>query len=575
MFKFLKEKLNSVVKKFSSDVEEESEKVEVTKETEILKEESSSIKQTKQPSDKDAQRAKQNEEEKQIKSDEKTQEQKEKTKPNISEKSKLKESEKSDKKEKKQGKKESETKETLEIAPEEKKEKQGIFSKIFGHKKSKEEIIDDKKHVIDIKKEDVLSADFGVDDESPKDFYDESQMHTATKEIVKEFKEEDEFETSEIKQYWIEDERPDAKSELKNDDIESDEKPREKSEDEISIKKETQSIAESRKVENAKIPDEKPQEKTDKTEETLEDVISLKSEDEIPKEKKGFFTKITETFTKINLSEDKFEELFWDLEIMLLENNVAVEVIHKIKQDLKVELMSSKVSRRNVDEIIKDSLRRSIEEILDIKGFELDDKIKAKKPYIIAVVGVNGSGKTTTIAKLCHMLKKNGHSVVLAAADTFRAAAIQQLEYHATKLDIKLIKHDYNSDPAAVAFDAIKHAQAKNLDVVIIDTAGRLHSNDNLMNELKKLIKVNKPDLKLFVGESITGNDCVEQAKVYDEIIGIDAIILSKADVDEKGGAALSIAYVTKKPVLFIGTGQTYDDLKNFNKKEILEGLGF
>jgi fused signal recognition particle receptor len=165
--------------------------------------------------------------------------------------------------------------------------------------------------------------------------------------------------------------------------------------------------------------------------------------------------------------------------------------------------------------------------------------------------------------------------VVLAAADTFRAAAIQQLEHHAEKLGVKMIKHDYNSDPAAVAFDAVRHAEAKGIDIVIIDTAGRLHSNDNLMNELKKLIKVNKPDLKLFVGESITGNDCVEQAKVYDEIIGIDAIILSKADVDEKGGAALSISYVTKKPVLFIGTGQTYDDLKKFDKKEIMAGLGF
>jgi fused signal recognition particle receptor len=570
MFKFLKEKLNSVVKKFSSDVEEESEKVEVTKETsEIQDNEAIETKQPKQVSQK-TESTKFEEEVKEIntKSEEKIKEKKEKDKP--------KDSSKSDKKEKKHSKKESESSETADISTEEKKEKQGIFSKIFGHKKSKEELIDEKKHVIDIKKEEVLEADIGVDDESPKDFYDESQERTSFKEIAKEFKEEDEFEISEIKQYWIEDEKSDLKSDLKDDELKSEAEMQSKIEKEIFAKEHTQVKQDKRIVEDEKTSDAKLSEKkSDKKEETHEEAIILKSEDEAVKEKRGFFTKITETFTKINLSEDKFEELFWDLEIMLLENNVAVEVIHKIKQDLKAELMSSKISRKNVDEIIKDSLKQSIEEILDIKGFNLDDKIKAKKPFIIAVVGVNGSGKTTTIAKLCYMLKKNGHSVVLAAADTFRAAAIQQLEFHATKLDIKLIKHDYNSDPAAVAFDAIKHAEAKNLDVVIIDTAGRLHSNDNLMNELKKLIKVNKPDLKLFVGESITGNDCVEQAKVYDEIIGIDAIILSKADVDEKGGAALSIAYVTKKPVLFIGTGQTYDDLKNFSKNEILDGLGF
>ena len=324
-----------------------------------------------------------------------------------------------------------------------------------------------------------------------------------------------------------------------------------------------------------KIPEETP---AQKEEIPAKEEVSAKQVSEVetlPEKKRGFFQKVSETFTKISLSEEKFEELFWDLELTLLENNVAVEVIHKIKEDLKKELMSDKVSRKNVEQIIQDSLKESLTEILDIQKIDLEEKIKNKKPFVIAVIGVNGSGKTTTIAKLCHKLKENGHSIVLAAADTFRAAAIQQLEEHANNLGIKLIKHDYNSDPAAVAFDAVKHAQAKGLDVVIIDTAGRLHSNDNLMNELKKLIRVNNPDFKLFVGESITGNDCVEQAKTYDEIIGIDGIILSKADVDEKGGAALSISYVTKKPVLFIGTGQEYKDLEAFDKDKVLQSLGF
>lgn len=295
---------------------------------------------------------------------------------------------------------------------------------------------------------------------------------------------------------------------------------------------------------------------------------------ELPKEKKSFFTKITETVTKFNLSEKKFEDIFWDLEVTLLENNVAVEVIEKIKADLKEELTTGKVSRKGVEEVIRDTLRKSIEEVLDVENIDLLKEVKKKQPYIIAFIGVNGSGKTTTMAKVAKKLLNNGLSVVFAASDTFRAAAIQQLEEHANKLKVKMIKHDYNADPAAVAFDAIEHAKSKGIDVVLIDTAGRLHTNTNLMEELKKLIRVNKPDMKIFIGESITGNDCIEQAKVYNDAVGIDAIILAKADVDEKGGAAISVSYITKKPILFLGTGQTYDDLKDFNKEEILDSLG-
>jgi len=196
------------------------------------------------------------------------------------------------------------------------------------------------------------------------------------------------------------------------------------------------------------------------------------------------------------------------------------------------------------------------------------------KPYTLCFVGINGSGKTTTIAKVAKLLLNNNLSVVLAAADTFRAAAIDQLQIHADNLGVKLIKHDYGSDPAAVAYDAIAHAKSKNIDVVLIDTAGRMHSNINLTDEMKKIIRVANPDLKVFVGESITGNDCVEQAKTFNEAIEIDAIILSKADVDEKGGAAVSVSYVTGKPIIYIGIGQEYEDLKKFNSDEILNNLG-
>ncbi|MBU0667307.1 MAG: signal recognition particle-docking protein FtsY [Nanoarchaeota archaeon] len=304
-----------------------------------------------------------------------------------------------------------------------------------------------------------------------------------------------------------------------------------------------------------------------------QDEPKKEEEKETEEETKGFFKKITEKITKFNLTEKKFEEVFWDLEVTLLENNVAVEVIEKIKEDLKNELTTGKISRKGVEEVIVDTLKKSIEEVLDIKNIDLLKEVKKKKPYIIAFIGVNGSGKTTNMAKVAKMMQDEGLSVVFAASDTFRAAAIQQLAEHANKLNIKMISHDYNADPTAVAFDAIEHAKAKGIDVVMIDTAGRLHNNTNLMEELKKLIRVNKPDLKIFVGESITGNDCVEQAKAYDEAVGIDAIILSKADVDEKGGTAISVSYVTKKPIIYLGVGQTYEDLEKFDKKIILKNL--
>lgn len=298
---------------------------------------------------------------------------------------------------------------------------------------------------------------------------------------------------------------------------------------------------------------------------------------EIPKEpaaEKGFFAKVKEAITTKKISAQQFDEMFWDLELALLENNAAVEVIEKIKTDLKQDLVEKPIARTRVQETIVGSLRKSIMDLFPVEPPDLLAIVKQKKPFIICFVGVNGSGKTTSIAKVAHLLKQHGLSVVLAAADTFRAAAIDQLQLHADKLGIRLIRHDYGSDPAAVAFDAIKHAQATNKDVVLIDTAGRLHSNTNLMDEMKKIIRVAKPDFKLFVGESITGNDCVEQAKQFDEAVGVDGIILAKADVDEKGGAAISVSYVTKKPILYLGVGQEYGDLQQFDKDKLIASIG-
>jgi fused signal recognition particle receptor len=328
------------------------------------------------------------------------------------------------------------------------------------------------------------------------------------------------------------------------------------------------------------VPEEKPQpEKKTAEQPTTKPQPEKKEreperEEEQPEEKRGIFKRIQETFTTITISEKKFDEIFWDLEVVLLENNVAVEVIDKIKNDLKTELTTKKIPRGSLEDVILKTLKTSIKELFKGEGIDLINEAHKKKPYIIAFIGVNGSGKTTTLAKIAHLLLENKLSVCIAAADTFRAAAIQQLEEHADRLGVKLIKQDYKSDPAAVAFDAISHAKAKGIDVVLIDTAGRLHSNDNLMNELKKLIRVNTPDLKIFVGESITGNDCIEQARLFDEAVGIDGIILAKADVDEKGGAAVSVSYVTGKPIMYLGMGQKYEDLKKFKPEIILENLG-
>ena len=197
----------------------------------------------------------------------------------------------------------------------------------------------------------------------------------------------------------------------------------------------------------------------------------------------------------------------------------------------------------------------------------------SKKPFKILFFGINGTGKTTSIAKIAYFLKKAGFSLVLAAGDTFRAASIEQISEHAKKLKVPLVKQNYGADPAAVGFDAIKYAEKNKIDVVLIDTAGRMHTKINLLNEMEKIARVTKPDLKLFVAESIAGNDAVEQARTFHEKIEIDGTILSKADIDEKGGTIISISHATKKPIFYLGIGQNYEDLELFNKQKFIEGL--
>ena len=293
----------------------------------------------------------------------------------------------------------------------------------------------------------------------------------------------------------------------------------------------------------------------------------------------SLFDRIKSKLTKIRISEEDFEPYAEELNMLLLENNVAFDVAEKIISKLKEKISNKELSRKEVGQEIKLALKETIEEIL-IEPFDVLDKIKRKnenfpkEPFVILFAGINGSGKTTTIAKIANFLEKKDISCVLAAGDTFRAASIEQIKKHGEKLGIKVISQQYGADPASVGFDAISYAKKNGIKCVLIDTAGRMHTAKNLLKEIEKISKVCKPDLKLFIGESITGNDAVEQAKGFNDAIGIDGIILTKADVDEKGGTALSVGYTTKKPILFLGTGQEMDKIEPFNKKKFVEKLG-
>ncbi|MFA4887378.1 MAG: signal recognition particle-docking protein FtsY [Candidatus Nanoarchaeia archaeon] len=321
---------------------------------------------------------------------------------------------------------------------------------------------------------------------------------------------------------------------------------------------------------------------TKKEEEQVKEEIKLIEEESkkipelIKEEKKGFFQSVSEKITSKKISGSEFEELFWELEVGLLESSVALEVVEKIKSDLKLRLVDVPLKRSEVENIITDSLKKSISELLNVEKIDLIKRIKDKseKPFVIVLFGVNGAGKTTTIAKLANLMKKNNLSVVLAAADTYRAASQEQIKEWGNRLNVKVIAHDYGADPSAVSFDAISFGKAHKIEVVLIDTAGRLHSNVDLLREMEKIIRVTKPDLKIFIAEALVGNDAVEQAQSFNQSVGIDGLILTKADIDEKGGAIISSSYITKKPILYLGCGQELDDLKEFEKDEIIRQLG-
>lgn len=308
-------------------------------------------------------------------------------------------------------------------------------------------------------------------------------------------------------------------------------------------------------------------------EEKVEEEEKVLQKKEAPKEKKGFFEK----FLQVEIKEKDIEDALDELELELLEADVTLETVEALREKIKEKLVGRKVRiGTNKGKMIEEALREAVLEVLTPeRKIDLLEAIRSKeeKPFVIAFVGFNGSGKTTTIAKLAHWLKKNGFSVVIAASDTFRAGAIEQLEEHAKRVGVKAIKHSYGADPAAVAYDAIQHAKARNVDVVLIDTAGRNELNRNLMDEMKKIARVAKPDLIIFVGDSLSGNAVVEQAKQFNEAVKIDGVILTKLDADARGGAALSISNAIGAPILFVGVGQGYDDLMPFDERWFVERI--
>ncbi|GEM_PF-73208 len=310
------------------------------------------------------------------------------------------------------------------------------------------------------------------------------------------------------------------------------------------------------------------------------EIIVEKVKYEEPKEEKKFslFKKISEK----TLSEEEIQEVLDNIKTVLLENDVALEVTEKICIDVNHELTGKTIKRGKTTEVIESALRDAmfdvlnqekidIEELIENKTKKMHEMHQAPEPLLVMVLGFNGVGKTTTVARLAHKYKK--YNPVIAAGDTFRAASIEQLEEHGKNLKVDIVKHRYGADSAAVIFDAKKHAEAKGSKLVLGDTAGRAHTNTNLMDELKKVCRVNKPDLKILVLDALTGNDIYEQARLFDQAVGVDAIILTKTDVYEKGGAALSAAYTIKKPILFLGSGQNYGDLKEFKAEDVVKSL--
>lgn len=288
---------------------------------------------------------------------------------------------------------------------------------------------------------------------------------------------------------------------------------------------------------------------------------------------------LVQKISQKELSDQDISKILDEFLLALVENNVAYSVAKQICDNLHEKLRATQFRRfTDSTEPAKGVLREVLLELLKGSGEEsfykvLNESKNAHKPAIILFVGVNGTGKTSSIAKVGHLLLRKGFSVVVAAADTYRTGSIEQIEEHARRIGVKTIKHDYGADAAAVAFDAVNYAIAHGTNVVLIDTAGRMQTNKNLLEEMKKIARVAKPNLTILVVDSLTGNDAVEQGKTFSSAVNIDGVVLTKLDADAKGGSAISIAAIMGKPILFAAVGQNYEDLISFEPEQMVEKI--
>ena len=289
----------------------------------------------------------------------------------------------------------------------------------------------------------------------------------------------------------------------------------------------------------------------------------------------GFTSKISQK----GLSDKDVTQILDEFLLVLVENDVAYSVAKRICDNLQTKLKQIQVKRfGDSTESAKAVLREILLEVLqgsgDVKFFETLNRCRTEhRPAIVLFVGVNGTGKTSSIAKIGHLLLADGFSVIIAAADTYRTGSIEQIEEHARRIGIRIIKHDYGGDAAAVAFDAVNYAKAHSVNAVLIDSAGRMQTNKNLLEEMKKLARVAKPDLTVLVVDALTGNDAVEQGRIFSEAVTIDGVILTKLDADAKGGSAISMATIIGKPILFATVGQNYEDLMPFNPNQMVSKI--
>ena len=291
------------------------------------------------------------------------------------------------------------------------------------------------------------------------------------------------------------------------------------------------------------------------------------------------FSNFYDSIAKTELRGKDLDNVLDEFQLSLIENDVAVSVADFVGNELRVKLKDVQFARftdprARVKVVLQEILLSVLQRAGQLDIFALIDKKKnVGEPAVLVFVGINGTGKTTSIAKLAHVLQKKGRTVILAASDTYRSGSIEQLEEHARRIGVRIIKHQYGADPAAVAFDAVNYAKAHRINAVLIDTAGRMQTNKNLLEEMRKIVRVTNPDLTILVVDALTGNDAVEQGKVFSEAVNIDGIILAKLDADIKGGSAISLSYIMGKPVTMVGTGQRYDDLEPFQAEAIVKNL--